>query len=411
MFPLLSLLFSLAQKFFVEFLYIGSTKERKKSVLLEPPALVVMMMFVAEYGSRTISAKSVREILEKTFMFIEECMYRYEGEYDRRITVKVSYIDNLLAHFFVSYRMNYTGGFPVEKLPRNEHYEKIEALQPIWWDVAALVMYVSPNNIDEVERILMAVGDYLINGVENEYVKIMRKLYGVFDDDKLEVIKKIENFENLWQLLIEAIRKHHEEFYSLYWNYVRGRLEKIARYQETILNGSKIVSVLDELSGIELKAEITAEPLDVFRFGGGIFGVMTKDLSDVRIGLTSAKQSTLMCIIDATHELGHIYTGELMKSLSNVEELKKYVYEKTKKKIQSHYVLDEIAVVAFQRIATLKVFGRDIEYHGWYRSKNVEYIVDKAQKTTLEEALQSWIEKVKTSDELLAEIIKFVEHF
>jgi len=138
---------------------------------------------------------------------------------------------------------------------------------------------------------------------------------------------------------------------------------------------------------------------------------MTKDLSDVRIGLTSAKQSTLMCIIDATHELGHIYTGELMKSLSNVEELKKYVYEKTKKKIQSHYVLDEIAVVAFQRIATLKVFGRDIEYHGWYRSKNVEYIVDKAQKTTLEEALQSWIEKVKTSDELLAEIIKFVEHF
>ncbi len=89
-------------------------------------------MFVAEYGDRTILAKSVKEIFEKTFMFIEECMYRYEGEYNRQIIVKVSYVDNLLAHFFVSYRMNYTFGFPVEKLLRNEIYEGIEALQPIW---------------------------------------------------------------------------------------------------------------------------------------------------------------------------------------------------------------------------------------------------------------------------------------
>jgi len=368
-------------------------------------------VFVAEYKDRTIFAKSVKEIFEKTFMFIEECMYRYEGKYDGRIAVKVSYIDNLLAHFFVCYRMNYTGGFPVEKLLRNKHYEKIEALQPIWWDISALIMHISPNNIGELERILIAVGDYLINGAENKYVKVIRKLYGVFDDDKMEVIRKIENFENLWQLLIEAIRKHHEEFYSLYWNYIHDRIERIARCQETILNGSKIVNVLDELSGIELKAKITAEPLDVFRLGGGIFGVVTKDLSDIRIGLTATKRSTLMCIIDAVHELGHAYIEKLMKSLSNVEELEKYVYEKTKKKIQSAYVLDEIAVVALQRLATLKVFGRDIEYHGWYRSKNVRYIVNRAQKTSLKEALQSWIKEAKTNNELLAEIIKLVEYF
>ncbi len=238
----------------------------------------------------------------------------------------------------------------------------------------------------------------------------MRELYGVFDEDRLKTIKKIEDFENLWQLLIEAVKKHHEEFYSTYWNYIKDRLEKIARYQETILNGSKIISILDELSGIELKAKIAAEPLDVFRLGGGIFGVMTKDLSDIRISLTSAKSSTLTCIIDVTHELGHVYIEKLTKSLSDVEKLKEYLYEKTKKKSRSAYVLDEIAVVAFQRLATLKVFGRDIEGHGWYRSKNVEYIVKKAQKTTLKDALQNWIKEIKTNRELLTEIIKFVRH-
>ncbi len=369
-----------------------------------------MAMFVAKYRDKIISAGSVRDIFEKTFMFIEECLYRYEGEYDRRIVVRVSYIDNLLAHFFVSYRMNYTGGFPVEKLLRNKKYERIEALRPIWWDVSALVMYISPRNINELERILVAVGDFLINGSENEYVETMRRLYGVFDEDKLEVINKIENLEGLWELLMEAIRRHHEDFYSLYWNYIKDHLERIARCQETILNGSGLIDVLNELSGVELKAGITAEPLDVFRLGGGIFGVMTKDLSDIRISLTSTKQSTLTCIIDAIHELGHVYVGELLKSLDNFEELEKYVYEKTGKKIQSRYVLDEIAVVAFQRLATLEVFGRDIEYHGWYRSKNVEYIVDKTQKATLGEALQSWIREAKINKDLLGEIMKLVEY-
>jgi len=370
--------------------------------------MLVLMMFVAKCRGKTVYAGSVKEIFEKTFMFTEDCIYRYEGEYDRRVTVRVSYIDNLLAHLFVSYRMNYTEGFPVEKLLRNKRYEKIKALQPMWWDISALVMYVSPNSIDELERVLIAVGDYLINGSENNYAKILRKLYGVFDDDKLEIIRKMENFEELWQLLIEAIRSHHEEFYSLYWNYIKDRLEEIAMCQETMLNGSRFIDVLDELSGIKLRAKITAEPLDVFRFAGDIFGVMTKDLSDIRIGLTSAKRSTLICIIDAIHELGHAYIIELMKLINDVEELKEYMHEKTGKKIESAYVLEEIAVVALQRLATLKVFGRDIEYHGWYRSKNVEYIVDKAQKVTLKEALQIWIREVKTNKKLLDEIIKLV---
>ena len=85
------------------------------------------------------------------------------------------------------------------------------------------------------------------------------------------------------------------------------------------------------------------------------------------------------------------------------------MYGKTRKKIQSAYVLNEIAVVAFQRLATLRVFERDIEYHGWYRSKNVEYIVEKAQRAALRDALQSWIKEVRANRELLTEIIKLVE--
>ena len=49
-----------------------------------------------------------------------------------KIRVEIRYIDNMLAHFFVSCGFNYTFGFPKERLFIQGDISSIAVLRPYW---------------------------------------------------------------------------------------------------------------------------------------------------------------------------------------------------------------------------------------------------------------------------------------
>jgi len=80
-----------------------------------------------KYSQIPLPNYSKKQRIELTTVF-----FQYEGEYERKIRVEIRYIDNMLAHFFVSCGFNYTFGFPKERLFIQGDISSIAVLRPYW---------------------------------------------------------------------------------------------------------------------------------------------------------------------------------------------------------------------------------------------------------------------------------------
>ena len=366
-------------------------------------------MFVAVCGDREFVADSVREIYSLTKGMMDKCVYSFEGDYIKQIVVEVRYVDNLLAHFFVSHGFNYTFGFPEDKLFRLDDLSGFGILKDLWWHLSSLVMYLEPKTFKDLKRVLWDIYDFLVLDSNNYIDDARRMLYGVFENGFVNKLRSNYDLDALLTRLIDSITRHNEK-YREYWRGVENRLREIAMRQEGIINASGLIDIMRDVVGFNKEMEIKGIPFDVFRKGGGLYGVMRRDLSRVSIGLSSSRESTLMCIVEASYGLGHPFTHFVLNEFGEEISL---IVKALEKHVNNYpigiYVVSEVVTIAYQITVTKRIFREPIPTHGWHYSKNVAYISRRAEFDEFKNVVKAWLERVRKDYEYFYELISLAK--
>lgn len=195
-------------------------------------------LFIAESPEDRVTARTPRELYLKIRDGLSEYLCDYVGDSEGRVIARVNYTDNLICHFFVSYGLNYTVGYPRELLHRNPQFDSVKRLSSYWWNIAAAVVGVSPKSIEEMLDLLVRLGSFCLE--EAQRSQEIAALEEVMTDETVEEMRKSLGAElrQVWTALIEGLR-HHDQVYRPHWETVREFVREVAKRQERVCNGAR----------------------------------------------------------------------------------------------------------------------------------------------------------------------------
>jgi len=325
-----------------------------------------------------------------------------EGEGDN-ISFRVRLPDNILNHVLVISGVNYTSGFPLELargVPMHLRAKLYESgLRREWWFLAASILRSEAESIDQLLGLIDELEAFLHDSKTPRNLKtaINREEYDMlascfpdvqsweeYTEDKTKHLSR-----NTLNLLKRAIIECHRNFYGEYW---KRRGPEIQRLAETL---KKTVDIVQPLKALKNLLNMTVEenpivhPVDVFRCGGGIYGVNPN-----RILCTSDRWTPALIHLDIAHEYGHILIGQWKMKLSEqIVELARKM--EVKRPILLSEVIEEHVVALIQFKLDLKLTGIRRKTHG-YMDNFTFKLAEKAWDKTMESEERDFLNYMKT---------------
>jgi len=292
-----------------------------------------------------------------------------------RIVFRVRLADNILNHVLVISGINYAHGFPLE-LARGVDIETraklySSGLRKEWWFVAASVLSSEADNLDELLEVLTDMEAVIHDGAEPSKVRLaisreeFEKVVEVYPelnatwDSFLE--KKRESLSReTFRLLEKTLRKCYEDFYEKYWEERVEELRKLSVKLKKAADIMRPLKTLEDIIGRRFKASVLKVfPVDVFRTGGGIFGVHPD-----RVVCRASPSTVLGIYLDIAHEAGHILIDDWkIKYADKVRELARDIgYTDT---FGLACTIEEHIVALIQFKVDLKYYGEKRITHGF----------------------------------------------
>lgn len=362
-------------------------------------------MFVAEVRGELVRAQTLRELYLKIKDHLDGSMCDYVSDYERRVVARVSYADNLICHFLVSYGLNYRCGYPSNLLFYDERFRSVKKLTPFWWHIAAAIVGAGVRDFDEMMSLLEEIKRYVVEGGARPHS--IARLKGVMEPEDVKSIRDVlsDELKECWESLMRALSYHHS-FYRNHWKRVHQFIREIAMRQERVCNGARVVEFIEEVTGISLPSQIIISTVEVFREGGGIFGVRTKDGSLATITMPCSKKFTLLCVDTLVHELSHIPVEEILKKrglsrvvstlLEGTPRIPEWVIE---------YIINELATVALEVIVVSCLISEDAVIHGWAKTISVKSILN-AFDRDFSHAVSHWLDELVENEKLKNEVLR-----
>jgi len=345
-----------------------------------------------------------------------------------RVTFKVRLSDNILNHVLLLSRINFTCGFPLE-LAKGVSLDKLakmnsSGLKKEWWFLSASILASEVNDLEELLEAVNELEAFIHEGVKLNKIRLAlteewyNKLAKVYPDastwdKRLIELKRNLNKEAL-QLLKSSIKECYDTFYAKYWKEREKELLKLSMELKKVVDILQPLKQLERITKIKFIHDVLEVFLvDVFRVGGGIYGVPPN-----RIVHVTGVCAPLFVHLTVAHEAGHLLmlmSDWRVKLAEDVISLAEEI--NVKRPLSLTYLIEEHVAALLQLKVDEYYYEERRTTHG-FMGNEIFKLAEKVWERSKEELGASWdllkymrelLEEIKRNEVVAKELVKLLK--